>query len=459
MPFCVTKNNAHAMFDLVHVDIWGPFSTESIHGFRYFLTILDDYSRHVWVVMMKNKSEASEKIKSFVYMVENQFEKKVKSIRSDNGPEIFMKEFYAKKGIIHKRSCVYTPQQNGRVERIYQRILNISRALLFQSKLPKKLWSYAVLHAVFLLNRIPTKLLQNRSSHEVLYNQTPDLSQLKVFGCFNYAFTLPINRHKFDPRAKKCVFLGYKSGMKGYILFDVQNSEVFVSKNVKFFDLEFPFHSLPLNHVPNTHIYIDSRHDLSAKLPDDTEVCMQDTTFEDVPEDDIVTDDVEQLHKADENVEPISLRKSQRVSKTPSHLQDYVFHSSAYPMTNYVSYSQLAPQHQAYALSISHDIEPSSFHHANQDSSWITAMQTELEALNANNTWEFVDLPSDVVAIGNKWVYKIKRHADGSVERFKARLVAQGYTQTEGLDYFETFSPVAKMSTIRVLLALASIHG
>lgn len=190
--------------------------------------------------------------------------------------------------------------------------------------------------------------------------------------------------------------------MKGYILFDVQNSEVFVSKNVKFFDLEFPFHSLPLNPVPNTHIYIDSRHDLSAKLPDDTEVCMQDTTFEDVPEDDIVTDDVEQLHKADENVEPISLRKSQRVSKTPSHLQDYVFHSSAYPMTNYVSYSQLAPQHQAYALSISHDIEPSSFHHANQDSSWITAMQTELEALNANNTWEFVDLPSDVVAIGNK---------------------------------------------------------
>jgi len=97
------------MFDLVHVDIWGPFSTDYIHRFRYFLTILDDYSRHVWVVMMKSKSEASIKVKSFVYMVENQFEKKVKSIRNDNGLEFLLQEFYAEKGILHQRSCVYTP--------------------------------------------------------------------------------------------------------------------------------------------------------------------------------------------------------------------------------------------------------------------------------------------------------------------------------------------------------------
>ena len=112
LPFNLCQNNAHNMFDLVHVDIWGPLSTDSIHGFRYFLTILDDYSILVWVVMMKSKSEASIKVKSFVYMVENQFEKKVKSIRSDNGPEFLLKEFYVEKGILHQRSCVYTPQQN-----------------------------------------------------------------------------------------------------------------------------------------------------------------------------------------------------------------------------------------------------------------------------------------------------------------------------------------------------------
>ena len=116
LPFTLSQNNAHATFDLGNVDIWGPFSIDSIHGYRYFLTILDDYSRHVWVVMMKSKSEASTKVKTFVYKIENQFENKVKSIRSDNGPEFLLQDFYAERGILHQRSCLYTQQQSGRVE-------------------------------------------------------------------------------------------------------------------------------------------------------------------------------------------------------------------------------------------------------------------------------------------------------------------------------------------------------
>ena len=133
-------------------------------------------------------------------------------------------------------------------------------------------------------------------------------------------------------------------------------------------------------------IYIDSRHDLSAKLPDDTKVHIQDTPSEDIYENDVVTDDIDHSCNDGEDVQPIPIRKSQRISKAPSHLQDYVCHSPTYPMKNYVSYSQLAPHHQAYAFSISHDIEPSILHHASKDSRWLAAMQTEIEALNANNT-------------------------------------------------------------------------
>jgi len=128
-------------------------------------------------------------------------------------------------------------------------------------------------------------------------------------------------------------------------------------------------------------------------------------------------------------------------------------------MAKFISYSALSPKHLAYVYSLNTKIEPTSYLSASKDSRWLIAMQTEIEALNANNTWEFLDLPSDAISMGSKWVYKIKRHAYGTIERFKARLVAQGFSQTEGLDYFETFSPVAKLSTIRVLLSLASIHG
>jgi hypothetical protein len=130
---------------------------------------------------------------------------------------------------------------------------------MFQSKLPKKVWSYAVLHPMLLLNRIPTKILNNKSSYVVLCGQAPDRSQLKVFGCLSYASTLPNKRQKFDPRAKKCAFLRYKTGMKGFILVYVNSSDILISRNVKFFDLEFPFHSSTMNPIPNTHIYIENR--------------------------------------------------------------------------------------------------------------------------------------------------------------------------------------------------------
>jgi len=335
--------------------------------------------------------------------------------------------------------------------------LNISRALMFQSKLPKKFWSYSVLHAVFLLNRIPTKVLHNKSSYEVLYGYAPDLTQLKVFGCPSYASTLPTNRHKFDPRARKCAFLGYKTGMKGFILVDVHSTEILISRNVKFFDLEFPFHSSTVHGISNTHIYLETSIPCSSKqpyeMPDDIVSTLEADIASEVKQVDAVPGPNDKIA----HLEPV--RRSHRISNPPSHLQDYICSSKIYPIANYVAYSQLSPQHQAYALSLTSEVEPANFQAASKDSRWVVAMDNEIRDFNGNHTWKFVDLPPNVVTIGSKWVYKIKRHVDGTIKRFKAKLAAQGFTQTEGLDYFETFSPVAKLSTVRLLLALASIHG
>jgi hypothetical protein len=169
LPFSISKHNASSNFELIHFDIWGPISTASIHGHRYFLTILDDHSRFLWVILLKTKAEVSNHVKNFITLIQNQFHITPKYIRTDNGPKFLLHDFYASHGIVHQRSCVETPQQNGRVERKLQHILNVGRSLLFQSKLPPSFWSYAILHAVFLINRFPTPLLNNQSPYFILY--------------------------------------------------------------------------------------------------------------------------------------------------------------------------------------------------------------------------------------------------------------------------------------------------
>jgi hypothetical protein len=110
-------------------------------------------------------------------------------------------------------------------------------------------------------------------------------------------------------------------------------------------------------------------------------------------------------------------------------------------------------------MSIIAAIEPKDYKQASQDQCWIYDMHAEISALELNKTWIFVDPPTNIKPIGNKWVYKVKHKADGTIERYKARLVAKGYNQVEGLDFFDTFSPVAKITTVRTLIALASIKS
>lgn len=123
----------------------------------------------------------------------------------------------------------------------------------------------------------------------------------------------------------------------------------------------------------------------------------------------------------------------------------------------YVSYTSLSPPHRAYTLSLDTIPEPCSFCEASKHKCWVDAMDKEIEALERNQTWIIVDKLVGITPIGCKWVYKIKRKADGTLECYKARLVAKGYTQTEGIDYFDTFSPVAKMTTVRTLIVIASV--
>jgi len=138
---------------------------------------------------MKFKSESSI-IKSFVYLIHTQFNYKIKCIRTNNGNEFLLKDFYSANDRLLQNSCVGTPQQNGTVERKHQHILGIARSLLFQANLQKTFWAHVISHAGHIINRLPTLFLSQKCPFQMLYECLPDFTLLKVFGSLCFAFTL-----------------------------------------------------------------------------------------------------------------------------------------------------------------------------------------------------------------------------------------------------------------------------
>ncbi|WVZ10350.1 hypothetical protein V8G54_014880 [Vigna mungo] len=435
LPFPISTSKSYHFFELLHADIWGPLQTVSIDGHKYFLTLVDDFSRFTWVHLLKSKAEVKSVLPNFINFIENQFDVKLKRLRSDNGKEFFITDFFSSKGIFHETSSIESPQQNGIVERKHQHILNVARALLFQSHLPFVFWSYAIKHVIHLINRLPTPFLKNKSPYEIVFGKFPDLNTLRVFGCLAFANTITSGRTKLDKRASKCIFLGFKSGVKGYLLYDLLTNSFLISRNVIFYESHFPYWS-PSNAVSHNH---------------NTGTAASQQSFDSL----IAFDNLHVDQPA---------RISTRLRKPPAYLSDYdcsplsfanISFCTRYPLQSYLSYSNCSNSHTVFCMSLSAIIEPTSFKEACQHDHWQQAMLAEIQALEKNQTWSLIRLPPKKKVVGCKWVYKTKLNAAGSIERYKARLVAKGFTQTEGMNFFETFSPVVKITTVRFLLSIA----
>ncbi|KAG7546410.1 Integrase catalytic core [Arabidopsis suecica] len=477
-------NKAEECFSLIHCDVWGPYKLASSCGAHYFLTIVDDHSRAVWTHLMLAKSEVGPILQKFIAMAFRQFNKQVKIVRSDNGTEFMsLKAYFAENGIIHQTSCVYTPQQNGRVERKHRHILNIARSLLFQVALPTSFWGESVLTAAYLINRTPTPILDGKTPYEILYSTSPAYDHMRVFGSLCFAKKQSARSDKFQERGRKGIFVGYPHGQKGWRIYDIESHEFFVSRDVIFQEDVFPF-AEKKNITPESNSFQGIQSSILA----------YDDDFHSSPIVETTTDSAPDLDTSDDSTSgtlithttpapapaptptPAPLRRSQRNRQESVRLKDYETYSAqcdlitpptpvsssdtggkcAYPMANFVSCERFSEKHQHFLASISMFDPPNTYNQAVKEKEWRNAVTFEVDALEDQGTWDIVPLPHGVKPIGSKWVFHIKYNSDGTVERYKARLVALGNHQKEGVDFTETFAPVVKMQTVRLLLDVAA---
>ncbi|GKB60520.1 retrovirus-related pol polyprotein from transposon TNT 1-94, partial [Tanacetum coccineum] len=338
--FPVSDNKVASIFELIHCDLWGPYKTTSSCGASYFLTIVDDFSRSVWVYLLVHKSEVFESMKMFLAMVKRQFNKHVKIVRSDNGTEFTcMKQFFLDEGIIFQTSCVGTPQQNGRVERKHRHILNVARALRFQSSLPIDFWGECILTAAYLINRTPSPILKGKTPYTVLHNVEPPYNHLRTFGCLCYAHTK--TGDKFASRSRKCVFVGYPYGQKGWRLFDFEKLEFFMSRDVDFLEHIFLYDTEPIVPSVNDNEYNDTG--LHEEPPSQDRVNVK------------------------EQIQEENLGRG---------------HRTPFPIAHYVNCDKFSYCHQTFLEAIEKEMH----YEAIKDKSWRSAMDSELEALEQNNT-------------------------------------------------------------------------
>ncbi|KAE8725434.1 Indole-3-acetic acid-amido synthetase GH3.17 [Hibiscus syriacus] len=445
LPYDESKFKAKEPLELVHSDVFGPVKQQSISGMRYMVTFIDDFSRYVWVFFMKEKSDTFSKFKEFRDSAEGEVGKKICCLRTDNGGEYRSNEFsqYLREcRIRHQYTCANTPQQNGVAERKNRHLAEICRSMLHAKNVSGRFWAEAMRTAAFVINRLPQPRLGFVSPFEKLWNIKPTVSYFRVFGCVCYVFVPDHLRSKFDKKAVRCIFVGYDSQRKGWKCCDPISGRCYTSRNMVFDEASSWWSS-------EKEVLSDSREfgdKLQQKMGEhDVQLQTSSDELED-PND----DDVEQ--RVTQNPWQTGVYQQPNEEGGPSETEESI------PQSQLRRSTRIRRPNPKYANTaiIEEATEPETFEEASKSSEWMTDMKEEIDALQQNQTWDIVPKIKDVKPISCKWVYKIKRRPDGSIERYKARLVARGFSQQYGLDYDETFSPVAKLTTVRVLLALAA---
>ncbi|PKU61722.1 Pentatricopeptide repeat-containing protein [Dendrobium catenatum] len=330
-------------------------------------------------------------------------------------------------------------EYKGKVLLRRRRVIETTRTLLHAAHLPFRFWAEALQTSNYLINRLPTSALNSKIPYSLLHGRSPNYEHLKCFGCLCFPWLQPYTPHKLTPRSLPCIFLGYSPHHKGYRCFHLPTNKLYISRHVKFLEQQFTFSSTSPPPIQSPRAYIPP----SLLLPTSTLTTPANQPSLNTP--------TPSTTSSSPNLPP----EPQDIPSS-SHPEPRAHPPTAHPMETRSKTGHSRPK-KIYDLLAVEDISstPSNYKAAAIHPHWQEAMSLEIEALHNQHTWTLTPPPLDAPVLGCRWTYKTKTKPDGTLDRHKARLVAQGHTQQYGINYKDTFSPVAKMPTIRILLIIA----
>ncbi|WVZ16658.1 hypothetical protein V8G54_009640 [Vigna mungo] len=404
----------------------------------------------------------------FINEVERQLDRKVKVVKFDRGGEYYGKtdesgqcpgpfaKYLESRGICAQYTMPSTPQQNGVAERWNRTLMDMVRSMLSHSNIPLSLWMYSLKTVVYLVNRVPSKAV-SKTPYELRTRRKPSLRHLHVWGCPTEVRLYNPHEKKLDSRTISGYFIGHPEKSKGYRFYCPNHSTRIVeSGNARFIE-NGQFSGSEESRIVNIQEHTDSvstfnvssevviplvvsqshnkqRQQVNVPIPQNEHINVEPIDNEQVMNEQLINE------KLIEEPQEATLRRFVR-QKRPVISNYYVVY--------YIEHE----------CDLSIDEDPVSFRQAmesNNSENWLNAMKVELKSTDNNKVWDLVELPKGSKRVGCKWVFKTKHDSKGNIERYKARLVSKGFTQKDGIDYKETFSPVSKKDSLRIVLALVA---
>lgn len=475
---------------VVHSDVCGPITPTTIDGKNYYVIFIDQYTHYCVTYLISHKSEVFAMFRDFVAKSEAHFNLKIVQFYIDNGGEYLsneMRDYCVQKGITYHLTVPHTPQLNGVSERMNRTITEKARAMVSGAKLQKTFWGEAVLTATYLINRSPSVALKEhlKTPYEMWHNRKPNLKYLKVFGSTVYVHDKSRKR-KFDEKSWKGILVGYEpNGLK---IWDVEARKFTIARDVIVDEKNMTnSRSVMNNKFCKDDFLNESTECVQSDFRNESTECVQSNILKEskeyfpnestecpqsnVPNESTVTgsDELRQIEQPSEdlpmreNINPFekTVENSNEINESYNELTQScaeIRRSERIKERPQVSYKDLIENCIMNANALLNTI-PNSFNEIkdrNDRVQWEEAITEELDSHFFNKTWSLVKKPEAKNIVDCKWVFTIKHDEFGRPVKYKARLVARGFTQEYLVDYDETFAPVARIASFRILISFSN---